>query len=265
MVHGHPGEPQDGRGPRPAAPQRDRERRCLRRLFHQRLRRDRGERHRRHARLGHLHGPPVGPGQRADRVRLLRRPRPQLQALRGRPALGAPPPARARQEDGPRLLRRPRARVLLLHELGRARAHGRGRLLRRPARRPRQRPAQADDAHARQARHPHGGEPPRGRPVAARDRPALRQGAPDGRPRHDHPPDRQGGRGPQRRPRDLHAQAPARPERQRHARASEPLPRRPERDVQRDRPGPPERHRQGLHRRAAQAHARVHARSSTST
>ena len=58
-----------------------------------------------------------------------------------------------------------------------ARAHRRRRLLRRAPRRPRQRPAQADHAHARQARHPDGGQPPRGRPVAARDRPALRQGA----------------------------------------------------------------------------------------
>ncbi len=86
-----------------------------------------------------------------------------------------------------------------------------------------------------------------------------------GRPGHDHPPDRQRGRGPQRRPRDLHAQADARAERQRHARAPEPLPRQVERHVQRHRSGPPQRRGQVLHRRAAQAHEARSARFSTST
>ena len=139
-----------------------------------------------------------------------------------------------------------------------SRGRRRGRLLRRAARRPRQRPAQADHAHPGQARHPHGGQPPRGRPVAARDRPALRQGAHHGRPRHGRAPHRQGGRRPQRRARHLHAQAHARRERQRHARAPVALPRHVQRHVQRDGPRPPERPRQELHRRPAQAHARVH-------
>ena len=140
-------------------------------------------------------------------------------------------------QAGPQVLRRPGARVLLLQERRRPRGHRRGRVLRRAAGRPRQRPAQADDAHARQARHPHGGLAPRGGALAARDRPALRRGARHGRPRHDHAPDRQGGRGPQRRARHLHAQAAARRERQRHARAPVALPRRRQRLLQR-RPTP---------------------------
>ena len=55
--------------------------------------------------------------------------------------------------------------------------------------------------------------PPRGRPVAARDRHALRGRARHGRLRAHLPADRQGGRGQERRLRDLHAEADLRRER----------------------------------------------------
>ena len=69
-----------------------------------------------------------------------------------------------------------------------------GRLLRPDAARRRERPAPRDRAHAREDGHPGRVLAPRGRPVAARDRPALLRRADDGRQRHDLPPRRQGDR-----------------------------------------------------------------------
>ena len=86
----------------------------------------------------------------------------------------------------------------------------------------------------------------------------------DGRPRHDLAPHRQGGRGAQRRVRDLHAQAAARRQRQRDARPPVDVPRRRERLLQRRRPGPPLGPRQGVHRRPAASTCARSARSSTS-
>ena len=61
--------------------------------------------------------------------------------------------------------------------------------------------------------------PPRGRPVPARDRHALRRRARDGRQDDDVPDRRQGGRGLARLLRDVHAEAAVRRERLRHAHA----------------------------------------------
>ena len=90
--------------------------------------------------------------------------------------------------------RRPRARVLPLQ--GRQ-GHGdarRGRLLRDDDAGRGDRAAQRHDHGARVGGHPDRVPPPRGRPVAARDRHALRDALDDGRP-HDHlPAGRQGDR-----------------------------------------------------------------------
>jgi glutamine synthetase len=83
----------------------------------------------------------------------------------------------------------------------------------------RHRGAQRHDPRARVGRHPDRVPPPRGRPVAARDRHALRRRARDGRPLHDVPADREGGRGMARLLRDLHAEAALRRERVGHAHA----------------------------------------------
>ena len=98
--------------------------------------------------------------------------------------------------------------------------------------------------------------PPRGRPVAARDRHPLRAGARDGRPHADLPADRQGDREEGRLPRDLHAEADLRRERLRDAHAPVALHRRSEQLLRRRRPVEPLRGRQGVHRRPATARAR---------
>ena len=67
--------------------------------------------------------------------------------------------------------------------------------------------------------HPDRVRPPRGRPVAARDRHALRAGARDGRPHAHLPADRQGDREEDRLLRDVHAEADLRRERLRDAHA----------------------------------------------
>ena len=72
---------------------------------------------------------------------------------------------------------------------------------------------QRHDPRARVDGHPDRVLAPRGRPVAARDRHALRGRARHGRLRAHVPADRQGGRGQERRLRDLHAEADLRRER----------------------------------------------------
>ena len=96
-------------------------------------------------------------------------------------------------------------------------------------------------------------------PVPARDRPALHRRAHDGRQHDDLPPRRQGGRAQERRLRHVHAQAPARRERLRHARPPVALPRRAQRLLRRRRPLPPLRTRPQLHRRPAAPRQRDHA------
>ena len=79
----------------------------------------------------------------------------------------------------------------------------------------------------------------------------------DGRP-HDHlPADRQGGRGEERRLRDVHAEAALRRERLRHAHAHVALHRRPEPVLRRNRRPQPLRRRQAVHRGPAAARARA--------
>ncbi len=136
---------------------------------------------------------------------------------------------RARRH-GPRLLRRTRARVLLLQER-------------------RRRPELTDDGGYFDVLPADLGNDLRKQTMRTLDRlgipmeashhevapsqheidPHYDEALAHGRPGHDHAPHRQGGRGPQRRPRDLHAQAAARAERQRHARAPVALPRRRQR------------------------------------
>ena len=162
---------------------------------------------------------------------VLRRRHAGPRALRGRPAPGAPAHARARRGDGlHELLRRPRARVLLLPQRAprerRAGGAGRGRLLRPDHARRRLRRAPRDRARARAARHPRGVHAPRGGPVAARDRHALRRRAEDGGRLHDLPDHGQGVRHEVRVARDLHAEAAVRRERLGDAHAPVALPRR---------------------------------------
>ena len=167
---------------------------------------------------------PLAPrGRERGRPHVLRHPRARRRGLRGRPALD--PAARAEARRGSRLRRlqrRPRARVLLLQigQTGERRARGprRGRLLRpdharrRLRRAPRHGPGAGEDGHPRRV------HPPRGRPLPARGRHALQERARDGRRLHDLPDRRQGVRDEIRLARDLHAEAPVRRERLRHAR-----------------------------------------------
>ena len=132
----------------------------------------------------------------------------------------------------------------------------RGRLLRPHHARRRLRRAPRDGARARAARHPRRVHAPRGRPVAARDRHALRAGAEDGRRLHDLPHHGQGVRDEVRLARDLHAEAAVRRERLGHAHAPVALQGRPQRVLRRRRPVLPVATRQGVHRRPAQARAR---------
>ena len=128
------------------------------------------------------------------------------------------------------------------------RPHDAGRRLGRPPR---------HGARARAARHRGRVLPPRGRPVPARDRHALRERAEDGRRLHDLPHHGQGVRAQVRLARDVHAQAAVRPERLRHAHAPVPLQGRPQRVLRRRRQVLPVRHRQGLHRRPAAPRAEI--------
>ena len=113
--------------------------------------------------------------------RLLRRPEAGRRALRGRPALRDAPCAGPREGHGLRPLL-PGAGARVLPVQGRP-GHGdprQGRLLRPDhARRGVGLPPRRG-LHAARARHPGGVHPPRGRPLAARDRHALRRGPDDG-------------------------------------------------------------------------------------
>ena len=131
----------------------------------------------------------------------------------------------------------------------------RGRLLRPDDARRRLRPAARDRPRAGEARHPRRVHPPRGRPVPARDRHALRRRAEDRRRLHDLPHHGQGVRAQVRLPRDVHAQAAVRRERLGHAHAPVAVRGRAQRLLRRRRPVLPVRRRQGLHRRPAR-HAR---------
>ena len=97
--------------------------------------------------------------------------------------------------------------------------------------------------------------PPRGRPVAARDRHPLRRRARHGGLHAHVPARRQGGREAARLPRDVHAEAALRRERLGHAHAPVALHRRPQPVLRRRRQVAPLRGRQGVHRRPAPARA----------
>ena len=171
---------------------------------------------------GHALGSKVGPDD-------LRRRQARRHAVRGRPALHPQARPRADEEDGLRhVQRRARARVLPLR--GRQ-GHGddrRGRLLRDDRAGRGHRGAQRHDRGARVRRDPDRVPPPRGRPVAARDRHALRRRARDGRQDDDLPDRRQGGRRLARLLRDVHAEAALRRERLGHAHAHVAVQGRPE-------------------------------------
>ena len=109
----------------------------------------------------------------------------------------------------------------------------RGRLLRPHDARRRLRRPPRHGARARAARHRRRVLPPRGRPVPARDRHALRERAEDGRRLHDLPHHGQGVRAQVRLARDVHAQAAVRPERLRHAHAPVAVQGRPQRVLRR--------------------------------
>ena len=207
----------------------------LRRLVDHRLQRDRGVGHGRDPGSGELPAHAAARGRarplhrRERRAHDLRRRHARRRAVRGRPALRAPQGARAHEEHGlRRVQRRPRARVLPVR--GRQ-GHGddrRGRLLRDDGAGRRDRGPQRHDPRARGGRHPDRVPPPRGRPVAARDRHALRRCARDGRLHGHVPADRQGGRRVARLLRDLHAEAALRRERLGHAHAHVALQGRPQ-------------------------------------
>ena len=93
--------------------------------------------------------------------------------------------------------------------------------------------------------------PPRGRPVAARDRHPLHERARHGGLHAHVPPRREGGRKVARLPRDVHAEAALRRERLRHAHASVALQGRPQPVLRRERQVASLRRREGLHRRPA--------------
>ena len=172
-------------------------------------------------------------------------------AVRGRSA--ARPAARAGADGGARLRhvqRRAGARVLPLRV---ERVDGyarRGRLLRDDRARRRHRAAQRDDQGARGDGDRDRVPPPRGRAVAARDRHALLVGARHGRQDDHVPADRQGGRGQERRLRDVHAEAALRRERLGDAHPHVALQGRPQPVLRRRRPVPPVAGRQAVHRRA---------------
>ncbi len=130
----------------------------------------------------------------------------------------------------------PELEYFLLQGQARHRGPRRGRLLRPDDARRRLRRAPRDRARARAARHPRRVHPPRGRPVAARDRHALRRRAEDGRRLHDLPHHGQGVRDEVRLARDVHAQAAVRRERLGHAHAHVAVQGRAQRLLRRQRP-----------------------------
>ena len=214
----------------------------LRRLVDHRLQRDRGVGHGRDPRPGHVRDHAVALGRVEGRPDDLRRRHPGREALRGRSALRAAARARPDAGDGLRhVQRRARARVLPVQGRERDGDARRGRLLRDDHAGRGDRAAQRDDPGARAGRHSDRVPPPRGRPVTARDRHAVRSGAGHGRLHAHLPARRQGDRGEERRLRDLHAEADLRRERLGHAHAPVALHRRPERLLRRGRPVAPVR------------------------
>ena len=198
-----------------------------------------------------------GAGRRRGGADVRRHPDARARALRGRSAPRPAPRRGARQGDGLRpLLRRAGARVLPVPRQQGHRGARRGRLLRPHDARRRLRRAARDRARAREARHRRGVLPPRGRPLPARDRHALRRRAEDGRRLHDVPHHGQGVRDEVRLARDVHAQAAVRRERLGDAHAPVAVQGRPQRLLRRRRPVLPLRHRQGVHRRPAAPRAR---------
>jgi glutamine synthetase len=101
-------------------------------------------------------------------------------------------------------------------------------------------------------------------PRPARDRPALRRRAHDGRQHHDLPARGQGGRARAGRLRDVHAQAARRPPRQRDAHPPVAVRGRPQRLLRGRRRVPAVRRRRGVHRRACCATPARSPRSPTS-
>ena len=230
----------------------------LRRLLDHRLQRDRGVRHDRDARPDDLRRPALAPGGAGRR--------------RGCSATSSRPSATPYEGDPRHVLRRaleraesmgfdhfnvgPELEYFYFNDSKRHRGPRRGRLLRPDDARRGLRRAPRDRPRARAARHPRRVHPPRGRPVPARDRHALRRRAEDGRRLHDLPHHGQGVRDEVRLARDVHAQAAVRRERLGHAHAPVAVQGRPQRVLRRRRPVLPLRRRQGVHRRPAEPRAR---------
>ena len=222
LVHRHPRPAEVVLDQRRRARRRLRGRHGLRRLLDHRLQRDRGVRHDRDARPDDVRRAAVAAGGRGRRRRahVRRHPHAGGRALRGRPAPHPAPRRAADARHGLRpLQRRARARVLPVPRLALDRGARRGRLLRPHDARRRLRRPPRDRARAREARHPGGVLPPRGRPEPARDRHPLRRRAEDRRRLHDVPHHGQGVRAQVRLARDVHAQAAVRRERLGHAHA----------------------------------------------
>ena len=182
---------------------------------------------------------------------------PDGERVRRRPALRPPPRARADGVDGLRhVQRRPRGGVLPLQGRQGDRDARRGRLLRADDDGRRDRRPPRHDPRARVDGHPGRVPPPRGRPVAARDRHPLHERARHGRLHAHVPARREGGREAARLPRDVHAEAAVRRERLGHAHAHVALHRRAQPVLRRGRQVAPLRRRQGVHRRPAAPRAR---------
>ena len=191
----------------------------LRRLLDHRLQRDRGVRHDRDARPGDIRGAALAPGGAGRRADVLRHPDARAHALRGRPA---PHPAPRGQARAPTWASTPSTSAPSSSTSSSATATGTepldtggyfdlttldaGSDVRRET-----------SIALEAARHPRRVQPPRGRPVPARDRHPLRRRAEDGRRLHDLPDHGQGGRAQVRLARDLHAEAAVRRERLGHA------------------------------------------------
>ncbi len=136
-----------------------------------------------------------------ERPHVLRHPHAARRAVRGRPAAGAAAQPRARRRHGLQLLRPPGDGVLPVPGTGRPTPLDMGGYFdltpfdvqqdfRREA-------IETLEAMGISVEY----SPPRGRPQPARDRPALRRRADDGRQRHDLPARRQGARDAARHPR----------------------------------------------------------------
>ena len=193
---------------------RARRRDGVRRLVDHRLQRDRGIGHGRDPRSVDVPADADARRRGEGRSHDLRRRQAERRAVRRRSSVRPPARARADGVDGIRHVQhRPGARVLPVRRQ-RVDDHARrGRLLRDDRARRGDRAPQRDDPGARVDGDRDRVPPPRGGAVAARDRHALRQRARHGRPDDHVPADRQGGRGEERRLRDVHAEAAVRRER----------------------------------------------------